>query len=124
MLGAHGYAPVYTLQGEVGASGVVARDIKQKPSYQKYPIDCDNDVLHEVYEDNDLLHEVYEDNDLLHEVYEDNDLLHEVYEDVMRNEAEDWNRTVREYCGRPALVGGELKKMNKLELRSRILRLM
>ena len=39
MLGAPGYAPVSTLQGEVWASGVVARDINQKLSYQKYLID-------------------------------------------------------------------------------------
>ena len=35
MLGTPGYAPVPTLQSEVGASVVVARDIKQKLSYQK-----------------------------------------------------------------------------------------
>ena len=83
--------PVSTLQGEVGACGVVARDIKQKLSYQRYLIDCDNDQLHEVYED------------------------------VMQNEAGDWNRTVRECCGRMVLGGGELKKMSKLEQRSRII---
>ena len=77
MLGAPGYALVYILQGEVAASGVVARDIKQKLSYQKYPIDCDK--------------------------Y----LLHEVYADVMRNEAGDWNKTVREYCRRLEPGGGE-----------------
>ena len=39
MLSAPGYAPVSTLHGEVGASGMVARDIKLKLGYQKYLID-------------------------------------------------------------------------------------
>ena len=51
MLGAPGYASVSTLQGEVGASGMVARDIKLKLGYQKCLIDCDNELLHEIYED-------------------------------------------------------------------------
>ena len=33
------------------ASGMVARDIKLKLGYQKYIIDCDNELLHEIYED-------------------------------------------------------------------------
>ena len=40
----------------------------------------------------------------------------------MWNEVGDWNRTVREYCRRLELGGGELKKTSKLELRSRIMR--
>ena len=39
MLGAPGYAAVSTLQCEVGASGMVAIDIKLKLGYQKYLID-------------------------------------------------------------------------------------
>ena len=74
MLGAPGYAPVSTPQGEVGASGMVARDIKLKLDYQKYLIDCENE------------------------------LLHEIYEDVMQSKAGDRNRTVSEYCGRLELV--------------------
>ena len=46
-----GYAPVSTLQREVGVSGMVARDIKIKLGYQKYLIDCENELLHEIYED-------------------------------------------------------------------------
>ena len=38
MLGVPGYALVSTVHCEVGASGVVARDIEQKLSYQKYRI--------------------------------------------------------------------------------------
>ena len=51
MLGAPGYAPVSTLQGEVVASGMVARDVKLKFGYQKDLIDCENELLHEIYED-------------------------------------------------------------------------
>ena len=51
MQGTDGYAPVSILQGEVGATGVVARDIKIKLGYQKYLIDCENEMLHEIYED-------------------------------------------------------------------------
>ena len=80
MPGAAEYAPVSTLQEEVGGSGVVARDTKQKLIYQKYLINCDND------------------------------LLHEVYEDGMLNEAGDWNRDVREYCGRLELGEGRDKE--------------
>ena len=47
--------PQFRLQGEVGASGVVVRDIKQKLSYQKYRIDCDYDLLHEVHEESRML---------------------------------------------------------------------
>ena len=64
MLGAPGYAPVSTLQGEVRTSGIVARDIKLKFGYQKYLINCENEPLHEIYED------------------------------VMQNMAGDWNRTM------------------------------
>ena len=62
-----GYAPYSTLQGEVGASGMVVRYIKIKLGYQKYLIDCENE------------------------------LLHEIYEDVMQSKADDWSRTVSEY---------------------------
>ena len=69
MLGAPGYASVFTLQVKVGISGMVARDIKLKLGYQKYLIDCQ---------------------------YE---LFHEIYEDVMQDKAGDWNRTVSESAG-------------------------
>ena len=52
MLSAPGYAPVRKLTHahcrvrlEPPETGVVAKDIKQKLSYQKYLIDCDNDLL-------------------------------------------------------------------------------
>ena len=67
MFGASGYAPVSTLQSEVGASGMVTRDIQLKLGYQKYPIDRENK------------------------------LLHEIYEDVMHSKAGDCNRTMSEY---------------------------
>ena len=57
-----------------GASGMVARDIKLKLDYQKYLIDCENE------------------------------LLPEIYEDVMQSKAGDRNRTVSEYCGRLELA--------------------
>ena len=87
-----GYAPVSTLQGEVGVSGMVARDIKIKLGYQKYLIDCENE------------------------------LLHEIYEDVMQSKADDWSRTVSEYCGRLELEKGDLKKISNSELKSKIMR--
>ena len=74
--------PVSTLQGEVGASGMVVRDIKLKLGCQKYLIDCENE------------------------------LLHEIYEYVMQSKAEDWSRTVSEYCGRRELEKGDLKKIS------------
>ena len=44
MLSAPGHALVSTLQGEVEASGMVARDIKLKLGFQKYLIDCENEL--------------------------------------------------------------------------------
>ena len=48
MLGARVYAPVSTLQGEVGASGVIARNIKIKLGHQRYLMNCENELLHKV----------------------------------------------------------------------------
>ena len=70
MLGAPGYALVSTLQGEVRASEIVARDIKIKLGYQKYLIYCKNG------------------------------LLRKVYADVIPVDVGDWCLTVREYCRR------------------------
>ena len=71
---------------------MVVRDIKLKLFYQKYLIDCENE------------------------------LLHEIYEDVMQSKADDWSGTVSEYCGRLELEKGDLKKISNSELKSKIMR--
>ena len=92
MLGAPGYAPVSTLQGDGRTSGgMVARDIKIKLGYQKYLIDCENE------------------------------LLDKIYENVMQSKADNWSRTVSEYCGRLKLEKGE-KMISNSELKSKIMR--
>ena len=52
----------------------------------------------------------------------DNELLHEIYEDVIQSKTDDWSRTVSEYCGRLELEKGDLKKMSNSKLKSRIMR--
>ena len=63
---------------------MVARDTKLKLFYQKYLIDCENE------------------------------LLHEIYEDVLQNKAIEWNRTESEYCKRLELGEEDLKKISNL----------
>ena len=51
MLGAPGYAPVSTQQSEVGAFEMGARDIKINLRYQKYLMNCENELVRKIYEE-------------------------------------------------------------------------
>lgn len=78
-----------TLQGEVGASGIVACDIKLKLGYQKFLINSENEWLHEIRED------------------------------IIEKETGDWSWTVSEFCGRLKLGEKDLKNLNSSELVNR-----
>lgn len=50
ILGAPSYAPIVTLRGEIGASGMIARDMKAKIMYEKYLRESDNGLIRKMYE--------------------------------------------------------------------------
>ena len=49
ILAAPGYAPVVTLQGEIGCSSVEARDMKGKLSFARYMVDSDNGIMRRMW---------------------------------------------------------------------------
>ena len=51
VLGAPSYAPLVTLQGEVGSSSMKARDIKVKLNYEKHVRKGENELLRRMYDD-------------------------------------------------------------------------
>ena len=51
VLGAPSYAPVVTLQGEVGSSCMRARDMKAKLSYEWHVRNGENELVRRIYDD-------------------------------------------------------------------------
>ena len=51
VLGAPSYAPLVTLQGEVGSSSMLARDMKAKLKYEKHVRNGENELLRSMYDD-------------------------------------------------------------------------
>ena len=49
-MGAPGYAPVVTLQGEVGCSSVESRDMKEKLTFARYMIDSESGIIMKLWQ--------------------------------------------------------------------------
>ena len=90
VLGAPGYAPVVTLQGVVGTSKMLTRDLKTKICYEKYLMENGNE------------------------------LLKETYLETMRENMGEWSRTVREYRRTLEISEERLRNISREEFKHKI----